>query len=299
MFDAPLVSRYPGRRDKCSLSGILVVGRRPIGVSCLVRTAFAALPPEPGSSHPAENERTAMPGTNSPLELDADRVALIDAEEEAARAEELAAAARARVDALRLHRQDEAADEVSTPFGEVGEPIAPPSADDDAGRTRRRRPRLKTVVVGVAVVCTAALLAVSAMMVRHQRDLVRKQQDAAEFTAAARQVVVTLMSINAASAKDDVQRIIDSTTGQFKDEFQRAAEDFTKVAQNAKVSTKTSVQATAVESISHDTAVVLVAASSTLTNAAGATEQPRSWRLSLKLARDGGKIKMSSMEFIP
>lgn len=229
-----------------------------------------------------------MPGTNSPLELDADRVALIDAEAEAARAEELAAAARARVEALRLRRHAEAADGGA-------------SADEGADRTRRRfrRPRRTTVAVGVAVVCTAALLAVSATMVRHQQDLVHKQQDAAEFTAAARQVVVTLMSINAASAKNDVQRIIDSTTGQFKDEFQRAAEDFAKVAQSAKVSTKTSVQAAAVESMTKDTAVVLVAARSTLTNAAGATEQPRSWRLSLKLAREGGKIKMSSMEFIP
>ncbi|OMC26316.1 hypothetical protein A5739_20755 [Mycobacterium colombiense] len=255
-----------------------------------------------------------MPGTNSPLELDADRVALIDAEEEAARAEELIAAARARVAALRLRRHAEAADGgasetsktaatdgVSTPPADEAERVAPASADDGVERTRRRfrRPRRTTVAVGVAVVCTAALLAVSAMMVRHQRDLVHKQQDAAEFTAAARQVVVTLMSINAASAKDDVQRIIDSTTGQFKDEFQRAAEDFAKVAQSAKVSTKTSVQAAAVESMTEDTAVVLVAASSTLTNAAGATEQPRSWRLSLKLAREGGKIKMSSMEFIP
>src|SRR5208283_3379929 len=163
---------------------------------------------------------------------------------------------------------------------------------------RFRRPRRTTVVVSIAVLCTSALLAASTVMVRHHEDLMRKQQRAAEFTAAARQVVVTLMSINAASAKDDVQRIIDSSTGQFRDEFQRAAEDFTKVAQSAKVSTKTSVQAATVESMTDDTAVVLVAASSTLTNAAGASEQPRSWRLSVKLARDGGQIKMSSMEFI-
>jgi Mce-associated membrane protein len=44
---------------------------------------------------------------------------------------------------------------------------------------------------------------------------------------------------------------------------------------------------------------VLVAATSTISNPAGVNQQPRSWRLSVNLTRDGGQIKMSSMEFIP
>lgn len=164
---------------------------------------------------------------------------------------------------------------------------------------RLRRPKPTTIAGCIGLLCVAALLVTSAVMVRHHHDVVARQQRAAAYTAAARQVVVTLMSINAASAKDDVQRIIDSSTGQFRDEFRGAAEDFIKVAQSSKVSTKTTVQAACLESMTDDTAVVLVAASSTLTNTAGAPEQPRSWRLSVKLARDDQKIKMSSMEFVP
>lgn len=255
-----------------------------------------------------------------------------EAEAEAAEAEARAAAANARLRAIRLRQQAQAAETAPEPSEAVGadtdsddsdqdshqsRPAAtasddPPAdagelPDDETGNPRARkqkarrfrRPNRTTVAISVGLLCTAALLATSAFLVRHHDNILRQQQRAAEFTAAARQVVVTLMSINAASAKDDVQRILDSSTGPFRDDFRSAADEFIKAAQTAKVSTKTSVQAADVESMTDDAAVVLVAASSTLTNTTGAAEQPRSWRLSVKLAKDGGQIKMSSMEFIP
>ncbi|WP_322858156.1 hypothetical protein U8D42_22655 [Mycobacterium europaeum] len=280
-----------------------------------------------------------MPATNSspkrdagPLDVTSERADDADlieaAEAAAAEAEALAAAARARVQAIRQRQQAEATDTASAETAETsGEDRAatptdeitcaatlladpertygtePPDQGGAPPRRRRkthfRRPKLPTMVAVIGILSTAALLAASAVMVRHHDQLLSKQQRAAEFTAAARQAVVTLMSISADSAKDDVQRIIDSSTGQFRDDFRGAADEFVKAAQTAKVSTKTTVQAACLESMTADTAVVAVAASSTLTNTNDAAEQPRSWRLSVKLARDGGKIKMSSMEFIP
>lgn len=271
-----------------------------------------------------------MPAANSPLQRDAspldvtselpvDAQLIEAAEAEAAEAEALAAAARARVQSMRQRQQTEGTDTASPEIGETpGDDTSATPTDDvtdpggtdatelpsQGGEPRQERkthfrPKRTTIVAAVGILCTAALLAVSAVMVRHHDQLLGKQQRAAEFTAAARQVVVTLMSISADSATDDVQRIIDSSTGQFRDDFRGAAAEFVKAAQTAKVSTKTTVQAACLESMTEDTAVVAVAASSTLTNTTGAAEQPRSWRLSVKLARDGGKIKMSSMEFIP
>ena len=46
-------------------------------------------------------------------------------------------------------------------------------------------------------------------------------------------------------------------------------------------------------------AVALVAASSRVTNSSGANQEPRTWRLSVNLERDGGQIKMSKVEFVP
>ena len=51
--------------------------------------------------------------------------------------------------------------------------------------------------------------------------------------------------------------------------------------------------------MSDDSAVVLVAATSHVTNAAGAKQDPRNWRLSVTVARDGDQIKLSKVEFVP
>ena len=51
------------------------------------------------------------------------------------------------------------------------------------------------------------------------------------------------MSLNFNSADDDVKRIIDNTTGDFKKDFESQADDFTKVAQESKVITEATVNA--------------------------------------------------------
>jgi Mce-associated membrane protein len=107
------------------------------------------------------------------------------------------------------------------------------------------------------------------------------------------------MSLDFNKAKDDVQRIIDNSTGTFRDDFKTQAEDFIKVAQDSKVITEVTVNATAIESMTDDSAVALVSASSRVTNSAGAKQEPRSWRLSVNLQREGGQIKMAKVEFVP
>lgn len=245
-----------------------------------------------------------MPGIDSPPKSadpdvrSCETAALIEvAEAEAARAEALAEAARARAQALRARGVQPLADAA---VDEDADSSQDPSAQEPDGKRQRwRRPRRNTVVGGVGLLCALALLAASAVMVRQHQGVVRKQQLAAEYTAAARQVVATLMSIDPAKAKDDVQRILDSSTGQFRDEFKSAAEDFTKAAQSAKMATKTTVAAAAVQSMTPGSAVVLVAANSVLNAPSGPPQEPRSWRLSINLVREGGQIKMSSMEFVP
>ncbi len=107
------------------------------------------------------------------------------------------------------------------------------------------------------------------------------------------------MSLDFNKAKEDVQRIIDNSTGQFRDDFKNTADDFIKVAQDSKAVTETNVTGTAVQSMTNDTAIVVVAASSKVTNAAGAKQEPRSWRRQRRPGRDGGQLKMSKVEFVP
>lgn len=244
-----------------------------------------------------------------------------EAEAEAVEAEAIAAAARARAKAIRLRRAAQAAEEVVDTAIEADESdTAVEAADiaaeaeedvDDAAAVeeheeepaRRRRWTvariMKSVAAVLAVLCTGALIAASVFMFIQHRNVVADQRQSAEYAAAGRQSVVTLMSLTYNKAQEDVQRIIDNSIGQFKDDFQNQAADFIKVAQDSKVITEVTVNSVAVESMSDNSAVVLVAATSRVTNAAGANQEPRAWRLSVDLQRDGGQIKMSKVEFVP
>jgi Mce-associated membrane protein len=48
-----------------------------------------------------------------------------------------------------------------------------------------------------------------------------------------------------------------------------------------------------------DSAVVLVASTSEVSNSAGAKQNPRSYRLLVTITRDGDQLKMSKVEFAP
>ncbi|HEV7423453.1 MAG TPA: hypothetical protein VGO30_27040 [Mycobacterium sp.] len=175
------------------------------------------------------------------------------------------------------------------------------AAAEPARRRRLKLPRLRLKVLAAAlvIICTLGLLGVSGFMIWHHRQVAAEQQRSAEFAAAARQGVVTLMSLNFNHAKEDVQRIIDNTTGDFKKDFEGSAPDFTKVAQESKVITEATVNATAVQSMTKDTANVLVAVTTRVSNTASKEQQPRSWRLAVDVARDGGQIKLAKVEFVP
>ena len=244
----------------------------------------------------------------------ADALALAEqAEAEAAEAEALAAAARARALAIKLRREAQAmADEEAvesagdtseapeaTETVETAEAPAPTdTAEPEPARRRLRAPNLAAALTITAVVAICALLGVSGWMAWHHHDVVQERQRAAAYTAAARQGVINLTSLDFNKAKEGVQRVLDSATGEFRDDFQRRAEDFESVVKDSKAVTEGSVAATAVESMNNDSAVVLVLANERVTNIAGAKDQPRKFRFRVSVVHDGDQLKVSKVEFV-
>lgn len=218
----------------------------------------------------------------------------VDTEEDVAEAEARAEAARARLARLRADADDDASHAAEQrPARSIRARLRLP------GRPRwLRRPARKTVAAGVGVVLASGSLAASGYMVWQHRSTVHKQQLAAEFTAAARQRVTALMSIDANHARDDYQRIIDGSTGDFKAQMSAMSAIMAKQTEESKVSSKATVEAVAVESMSDNSAVVLVAAKSDVTNADNTHRPPVVWRISVVLARDGGQLKMSKVDFL-
>lgn len=167
-----------------------------------------------------------------------------------------------------------------------------------ARRRLRCGPRWQTVVGIVAVLCALAMAVFSVLIWSGHRDTVRDQQNRAEFAAAAKQVAVTLLSIDFTDPQTGMQRILDNAVDPFRTEFQNSSDDFVKLTADAKVSTKAVVDAAAVQSATADAAMVLVAATTTVTDAEGVAEPPRTWQLRLDLRRDGDRIKMAEVDFV-
>jgi Mce-associated membrane protein len=215
------------------------------------------------------------------------------AEDEVAQAEVRAEAARARL--VRLRRAAETGD-TERPAKPIRKRLRLPRRP---GRPRwLRRPARKTIAVGVGAVLASASLGASGYMLWQHHTAVHNRQLAAEFTSAARQAITALMSIDPDHAREDVQRMIDASTGDQKDQLSVLSTLIVKKAEESKVGSKVTVEAVSVESFSDNSGVVLVAAKTAPTGPDNAKPPPALFRLSVNMHRDGGQLKMSKVDFL-
>jgi Mce-associated membrane protein len=262
-----------------------------------------------------------------------DAIALAEqAEAEAAEAEALAAAARARAKAIQLRREaqaradEEAAEEAAevetadktteaaktvavaeavdaTETVDPADPIETAEqahAEEPAAPTTKARLRVSVsaLLTAATVVAICALLGASGWMAWQHHNVIKERQQSAAFAAAARQGVINLTSLDFKKSREDVQRIVDSATGEFRDQFQKTAEDFASVVKDTKAVAEGTIAASAVESTTRDSAVVLILANERVTNSAGAKDDPRTFRFRVSVVRDGDQLKLSKVEFV-
>ena len=230
------------------------------------------------------------------------------ADELAREAEAQALAAEARADAARaraaeLRRELDAADAADatapTDVADVAVTDIPlaasPPPPPPAGL-------LRTVAVAVTTLLTAGLLGATGYMVWQHQKAAELRRSAAEFTAAARQDVINLMSMDYTRAQESVQRVLDNSTGKFRANFDETADEFVKALQDEKIVTTATINDAAVEldSMTDESAVVMVSATSRREGRQAPKEQqqPQVWRVVLTLEREGDQIKMSGVEFV-
>lgn len=224
----------------------------------------------------------ADPATGSELSA-----SLAEAEEEVLRAEARAEAARALATQLRQEAEGDA--------GEDG----PTSVRARRCRLPRiRRPGRKAVAVGVGIVLTCASLGASGYMAWRDHAIKHKWQLAPEFAAAARLGVTTFMSIDPNHAKENIQRSIDASTGDLKTQLEAQSAFMAQRAEESKVISKVTVEAVGVESWTENSGVALVSAKSDVSNPDNSKRPPMLWRISVKIERDGGQLKMSRIDFL-
>lgn len=216
---------------------------------------------------------------------------MLDATDEATSVEDAAAAAleaQTRAEAARAR-----ADELRRQFDDAAR------SERRARRQSRRRALLKPAAVGIALLLIGASVTLTALMMWHHRDVDRQRQREAQFTAAARQSVVTMMSLDPATVRQEMQRVVDNSTGKFKDALQAGgADEIAKGVEQSGVRTTLNVKGAAVESMTDDSAVVLVAATSDGTTKDNQKLPSATWRISVSLKDEGGQLKTEQFEFV-
>jgi len=119
------------------------------------------------------------------------------------------------------------------------------------------------------------------------------------FLQVGRQGALNLTTIDWQHADADVQRVLDSSTGTFYDEFQGRAAPFVEVVKQAQSKSVGTISEAGLESESDDAATVLVAVTVNTANAGAPDQQPRSWRMRISVEKVGDDAKVSNVEFVP
>jgi Mce-associated membrane protein len=178
-------------------------------------------------------------------------------------------------------------------------------ADEDAAdydkeaapaKPRMSHVRLATIAGLVAVVALAGLTgwlgfnAYKSYKAEEQRKL---------FLQVGRQGALNLTTIDWQHAEADVQRVLDSSTGTFYDDFQNRAQPFVEVVKQAQSKSVGSISEAGLESESENGAQVLVAVTVNTSNAGAPEQQPRSWRMRISVEKVGDDAKVSNVEFVP
>lgn len=127
----------------------------------------------------------------------------------------------------------------------------------------------------------------------------QRDNDRVAALAAARQVAVNMATINFATGRQDIQRILDSGTGDFANQFKANVDSYLDVVGQAQVVSTGSVVESGVSSLDGDNAKVTVALTSKVKNKDNPAGEDRWYRMSVELQRQtDGRWLASRVEFV-
>lgn len=170
--------------------------------------------------------------------------------------------------------------------------------DDDAGPAKRSvSPERLVLLVGLVIV-----LVLSGIVGWLGFGAYRVHKDQAErelFLQVGRQGAVNLTTIDWENVGADIQRILDSATGPFYDDFSRRSQPFIDVVKKVQSKSVGTVTEAGLESVSADEARVLVAVSVKTSNLGETDQPPRAWRMRIDVQKTAEGAKVSNVLFVP
>jgi Mce-associated membrane protein len=174
-----------------------------------------------------------------------------------------------------------------------------PATDDQA--TAPPKPRMPHVQLALiaGLVLVLALGGLTGWLGYNAYNAYQAEKERQLFLQVGRQGALNLTTIDWEHAEADVQRVLDSATGTFYDDFQNRAAPFVEVVKQAQSKSVGTIAEAGLESASSDEAQVLVAVTVNTSNAGAPQQEPRAWRMRLTVTKAGDDAKVSNVEFVP
>jgi Mce-associated membrane protein len=171
------------------------------------------------------------------------------------------------------------------------------TASEDAASVKRSTSHVRlALMVGLVVVIalggTGGWLGFRAYQ-SHQAQTQRQL-----FLQVGRQCALNLTTIDWQHADADVQRLLDSATGKFLEQFSQRKQPFIEVVKKAQSKSVGTVTEAGLESDSGNKAQALVAVSIKTTNLGAEDAPPREWRMRIELEKSGDEVKVSNVSFV-
>ncbi|GAA3223535.1 hypothetical protein [Actinocorallia longicatena] len=151
-----------------------------------------------------------------------------------------------------------------------------------------------TSVLVVAVLVGAALLIAPASKIWSSSDQDRRD----EALGAARQVALNMVTMNYDTVNADVQRVLSGATGSFKDQWAGQTKTLGEELTKNQSKSQGSVLSAGVVSIDDDSAEVIVAVTSVVTNPEVPSGAARNLRFRMSLVKEHGKWLVSDFAMV-
>jgi Mce-associated membrane protein len=188
------------------------------------------------------------------------------------------------------------ADEAEDYDAAVDDEVDNGSEDAPPVEVLRSHVRLATMV-GLAIVLALAATVGWLGFRAYQSHQAQEQRQL--FIQVGRQCALNLTTIDWQHADADVQRVLDSATGQFYDQFSKRKQPFIEVLKKAQSKSVGTITEAGLESDSGDKAQVLVASSIKTSNLGADDQPPREWRMRISVEKSGDEVKISNVAFVP
>jgi Mce-associated membrane protein len=149
---------------------------------------------------------------------------------------------------------------------------------------------LAVLLVGLAV-----LAFLQTLSIRHHDDLDARRSAAVN---AASDEVISLLTVQHATAATDLKKLLDGSTAGFHDQLEKQAKTFQKALTAGDVTSTGSIAAAALVSMNGDNAVVGIAAKATVKNKASPKGEGRNYRLTVTVVKVGDRWLVSGLTFV-